>query len=469
MAILRRENDLAVLQVRLNRRGRRLPGGILGPAVTFSVQVGAAESATEIGMVPPDTLGIRDGRTVSDRALRAVALPAEIVRASALLDALDGRSALWLEFPAPSGPLRMLPWEALLTPVGVPLLRLPYFALRPSTAGEALNIAVCASSPLAKVSIDVPHAMTLVVEAAHAAAPGPVTVHVFTDQNYWGAIHDALAHHHDVVVHDPHQAQQYALPRRTHRVPSTAALQNPWMLWMRDTLSGTAVDHVHFYGHGYLGTDSGAVALASSPMVNTDESLSRFVGSAEVLALLSTLGSWSVAFSGPPDNYSAVGLREIAGAVAEARPGPVLAHETEVDPSLEQLATALRLAWAGGEPAPLAGVALWVHPQLVSGQAYPGQRQQEPMLVDADSQSQLLSGATLAALGSSSTPTWVASTARIIEQAQAQWFCATQSDRPGAISTRDAESATAALRLASDLLERHVQGSVGANGPGTAR
>src|SRR5262249_35547058 len=57
---------------------------------------------------------------------------------------------LWLELARPRGTLALAPWERLLAPLGVPVLRLPYFAVRPVTAPDPIDVLVCASSPEAK-------------------------------------------------------------------------------------------------------------------------------------------------------------------------------------------------------------------------------------------------------------------------------------------------------------------------------
>lgn len=454
--ILRRENDLAVLRIRLDRRGGLLEDGRRGTAVVVELVVGTGE-AVELGRVPPAGLGLPGEGLAGARDDLPITLPGEVLGHSAIAEAMSGRSALWLELPAPSGPLRPLAWESALAPLGVPVLRLPYFALRPVATDGPCTIAICASSPAAKGRIDVSDAVERFVGVARERL-GPLTrIHVFTDERWSSRIAELPG----LRVHDPRGAADYGLPRRSTAVEDTSTLQNPWLMWMRDQLAGTAVDHVHFLCHGFLAAEGGAVALASSPLVDQDR-ISRFVGSSETVALLSVLGAWSVGYTGPDGNYSELGLRALADAVAEVRPGPVLAHETAGDRDFAELGRALALA-IGPDPTPSprpGRAALWIHPQRLQQSLYPTESAAAPgaALLDVTSSTSLLFGpATTAALAAPDTPSWVASSARVLEQAQGAWLSPTQTG-PGDLArdpgwSRQAESA---LRLACDLLEAHV-------------
>jgi hypothetical protein len=223
------------------------------------------------------------------------------------------------------------------------------------------------------------------------------------------------------------------------------------------------VDHLHFLCHGFLAADGGAVALAPSPLSNEDRRIGRFVGATETVTLLSALGAWSAGFTGPDGNYSALGLRALADAVAEARPGPVLAHETAGDEDFTELGRTLTLALGSTQAnAPAPGrTALWIHPERVQQSPYPVESAAAPadaLLDDASSTSLLFGTATTAALAAPETPSWVASSARVLEQAQAAWLSPTQTGMgelgPDSEWRSQAESA---LRLAGELLEAHVR------------
>ena len=59
-------------------------------------------------------------------------------------------------------------------------------------------------------------------------------------------------------------------------------------------------------------------------------------------SLFNPVGAWSAAFSSPEQNYSEMGLRLFADTIAQMRLGPVLHHETRLDPQREALADAYR-------------------------------------------------------------------------------------------------------------------------------
>src|SRR6266566_2662749 len=69
-----------------------------------------------------------------------------------LSEVLDPGVPLWLQLTSDCGILSMVPWERLLqADLNVPLLRLPYFALKPlAPTSSSLDIVLCASTPVAK-------------------------------------------------------------------------------------------------------------------------------------------------------------------------------------------------------------------------------------------------------------------------------------------------------------------------------
>lgn len=451
--MLRRENDLAVLRIRLDRRGLGREDGRRDVAVVFEVVVGTGEPV-ELTRVAPGRLGIPERGIVGAGPDIPVTLPEELRDHRAIGKAMAGRTILWLELPAPSGPLRALAWETMLAPLAIPVLRLPYFALQPVATESPRTIAICASSPNAKAQIDIAEAVRRFLRVARERVDLLAPIHVFTDRS-WAR---ELEHDRGLMVHDP----------RDSEAGTGSTLQNPWTQWMRDQLARIAVDHVHFLCHGFLAADGGAIALAPSPLANEDRQTSRFVGPNETVALLSALGAWSVGYSGPADNYSRLGLRALADAVAEARPGPVLAHETEDDPGFAELGRGLALAIGPDAPRLVrpGPAVLWIHPQRVEDSPYPTETVAETeagttpgeLLLDSNSTSMLFGPATTAALAAPNTPSWVASSARVLEQAQAAWLSPTQTGLGASGPDPDwSRQAADALRQASGLLEQHVR------------
>jgi len=273
---------------------------------------------------------------------------------------------LWLRLEKPSGYLRLVPWEQLLQPrIGVPILRLPDFETEPprETPGT-LDVLLCGSLPFDENPFPIGEYLERTADRILGAVPSRrTTLHVFTDQAVYHGLRQrweaAGKLGSEIRLYDPATAEPYAVPDPTSRIQDPAgSIENPWLLWMRDSLRGRSVDVVHFLTHGYLSGDRGALALAESPLRNTDRSLSRFVGGVELSTFLTQVGAWSAAFSSPEHNYSEMGLRLLADSIAQSRPGPVLHHEARLDTGCAALAQAYRFLYGpagtgslGGAPA----------------------------------------------------------------------------------------------------------------------
>ena len=264
---------------------------------------------------------------------------------------LPPESALWLEFPSPRGFLYIAPWGRLLEPLGRPLFRLPNHLVRPQAPGRTLEVAICASAPRAKSAFDPPRILEPLVTQYLTKTGRDVTVHVFTDDSWFAAVR-ALFNDSGlpgVVVHDPAEAVGYEPPSRAARIGTSEQRSSPWLLWMRATMGTKPLDFVHFVSHGYLSGHRGAIAVASSPTVNTDQQWSRFIGSVELNTFLSQVGAWGLGLTGPYDNFSEVGLRELADAIALVRPGVTVTHSIEHDAEGGQFGLVLQTIFA---PAP---------------------------------------------------------------------------------------------------------------------
>ncbi len=454
--LLRRENDLAVLRIRLTRGGS-------APQALFEFQVGTGEPVP-LASCPTTALGLSGE---SDHELARLddvgALPPDLVSAlEAHAGLLGARPSVWLEIPDPCGYLPFLPWEAWLVPVlGRAVLRLPYFLLRPRAAQETLDVVLCATSPRAKVGFDAGRAALELSRTITEAVPRRVTLHLFTDLDVYHWLVDRRSDLPEgTVVHDPAEAEQYSLPGRRVAVDDSADLTNPWLLWIRDALGG-GVDVLHFICHGYSGSDRGALALASSPLVDTDRRYARFVGLGQVSSLMNQVGAWSFAVSGPPTNYSQAGLRELGDSIARNAPGFVLVHDGSLGNGFEDVGQAYAFLYQASGPAsvpPPAARSLtcWAHPRLVD--EYPdarlGTSPGDDLLAD-DFCSAVFSETTDRMMAAPETPQWLASSARLVEQVQASWFDAGEGTEPAGVrvAVSDAEEA---LRNVAALLERHA-------------
>lgn len=293
------------------------------------------------------------------------------------LDSLEYNGPIWLHLWKPYGFLGLVPWESLLLPtVNRPVLRLPDVrAAPPDEIPSTLDVALCGSEPVAKTPFNIVQGIISITERLlHVPRRPTVRVYIFTDQQsfhelwvYWGK--QGLLNK-KVFVHDQTAASTYAAPRRSSQITGACELESPWLLWMREALAGRSVDLVYFLSHGYMSELKGALALAESPTINRDPSWARFVGADELNMFLLQVGAWSVAFDSPLENYSEMGLRSVAEDLAQRRPGPVLHHETRLDPSLTELTLALNFLY---DPLPATprltrSISLWCQPEQTEAQ-----------------------------------------------------------------------------------------------------
>ena len=360
---------------------------------------------------------------------------------------LPPESALWLEFPSPRGFLYIMPWERLLAPLNRPLFRLPNHLVRPQVPGQTLEVAICASAPMAKTAFEPPRILQALANQYLNNPQRNVTVHVFTDASWFGTVRDMFDGNPAIVVYDPDAAGKYELPQRNPDPAVGARFSSPWLLWIRDATGEKPLDFVHFVTHGYLAGDQGAIALATSPVVNTDRQWSRFIGSAELDTFLSQVGAWGLGLTGPEHNFCEAGLRELADAVALIRPGITMTHNIEHDADGAQLGMVLQTIFAPGSPLdrPLPAVTCWVHPQFVD---YPDTYREE-LNLNVDGSSVFVADATKAALAESNTASWVASATRVLETQQMRWL-------PDSTDVEPDPAAVTALKNVADLVERHV-------------
>lgn len=450
-AVVRSEHDLPTIRIRQSAKDPR------HEAVFEAVRGrGRGREVTRCGLAE---LGLPEELTRSRWPDSSFSVPAHVIEALRTAARRLGRSptppydALWLELPSPRGYLYLLPWERLLASLGRPLFRLPNYTVRPRASTTSLQVAVCASAPLAKTWFDTASFLERFIPQWVGHSGREVTVHVFTDMAGYERLRSVTAGYSPatVVVHDPAEARDYTAPERTTRLGLSAAVTNPWLLWMRDAMQGQALDVVHFTSHGYLSGDRGAIALASTPAHNTDRELSRFVGAAEMSAFLAQVGAWAFVLSGPPYNYCAPGLRELADAIALVQPGIALVHDLELDESMAQFASTVQTVF-GGEPVPgpMPAISCWTHPRFVEFPAF----EQRAFYVTQEGYSSFIDDATHAALGREDTPAWVASATRYLEAQQVQWF-------PHPEDERVDRAAVTALSSVAALVEKHVNREYG--------
>jgi hypothetical protein len=313
-------------------------------------------------------------------------------------------------------------------------------------------VAICVSTPEAKTGFSVFEVLEPLVRQYLSHTRDQVAVHIFTDEQwFYGLDHDLSFHgtEGEVVVHDPKFAAVYEpAPDMAGTIGQSAEVSNPWLQWMRDALAGSPLDFVHFVTHGYLSGNRGAIALAPSPTYNADRTWSRFLGSSEVSTFLAQMGAWGLGLTGPPGNYSAPGLRELADAIALSRPGVVITHDITLDSDCQELGAALQTVLSDHAPplrGPLPSATCWVHPRFVEF----SERYSTDQYLNTDGSSAFVGGATTEALADGRTESWVASASRALETQQMKWL-------PDTAEASSDPAAVEALRNVADLVERHV-------------
>ena len=344
--ILKRRFDLLALRVAMDLSGDKPQVGIklqgrsdgqLGLVADWAIE------AATIGL--PERLE-RSGTTYQGCSFE---FPGEILDSlkAVIADSEYNDQPLWLHLAKPLGYLNLVPWEQLLQPaLNMPMLRLPDFVANPPRESmQSLEVALCGSVPIAKAAFTAVDYLAGMAQHLLNTVPRRTTVHIFCDTGLFPGVSQCVASMglHDVHVHDPAEAESFAPAERQYALTDRSSrVRNPWLLWMREALSGRSVDMVHFLTHGYISGDSGALAFAESPLENQDRRAARFVGVSELLAFVTQVGAWCTAFSSPEHNYSEMGLRLLADTIAQMRPGPVLHPEMRLDEDGAALADAYR-------------------------------------------------------------------------------------------------------------------------------
>ncbi|MCK0113171.1 hypothetical protein MWU75_13565 [Ornithinimicrobium sp. F0845] len=426
--LVRAEHDLPSLRIAYRDGGR--------VAVCFWLVRGGAEPEL-VAQCPVAELGpvdFPDEVTVTDDQF---SLPSDVMyelsRRMSDLGMSDSPpdNAIWLELVSPRGYLHLIPWEQLLQPLGRPLVRLPNYTVRPQAQSPTIEVALCASSTVLGGEFDPAATLARLARLWLTMSGKRTRVHLFCDGWAHEQVAELVEGMDGVKLADPARWEEVAYP--------SSMVSNPWLEWIGGALEGLALDVVHLVGYGYLSGGRGAVALAATPTSRAGEH-AEFVGAAQLAQFVAARGAWTFLVSGPPDNYSGAGLRDVADTLAINSPGISIAHDLMQDPDVGQLTRVVELVFAGKESVtePLPGICAWAHPKFVE---YP-----EENLITRTGHSAMVGEATREVLDAPDTPASVASGTRYLESLQAQW----SASQGGAI---DAE-AVAALRRVSDVLER---------------
>ncbi len=363
--LLKRRHSLPTLALALDRPAERASSS-RGQAV-FTLQVGD-DTVAQIKVATaelnlPANLRELSGYQYHDPAYTIP--PAVIDQIKAQLPAmLPPGAPLWLLFETSAGFLPLVPWEKLLQPqLGVPLLRIPNFLINPLADPSALDVAICASSPVTEPAIPLEELLLRITTELLNSVQRRVRVDVFADIRAYDSLRSRVEQAGlgaQVRVHNPRESR----PLRSRSPAPPSSVGGAWLEWIGGALEGRSVDLAYFVAHGCLASDDGLLLLAESPTRNEDREI--FVGAQQIDSFLTAVGAWSVGFSAPPHNYSGSGLRLLAEQLAHARPGPLLLHDFAEDSSCGGLGAAFRFLFnrTGIAPATPA-ISLYCHPDYV--------------------------------------------------------------------------------------------------------
>ena len=277
--------------------------------------------------------------------------------------------------------------------------------------------------------------------------------HLFADQDVQSFLKKLRTEYrgkYRLHIYDPADAPNPSLKRNSESERGLCrSLDNPWLIWIRDSLKGHSTDVVHFLCHCYSNREEGALALADSPTRNENQNSARFIFAAEMSEFLNQVGAWSVGFTSPPENYSIFGMRLLQDQLARLRPGPSVLHDMMQSGSDEGLREAYRFLYLQQEhPAPRSpAVALYCHPF------------REALNVSSDSTSDelihdyTLAGRLTSLSGSPNNPDWVNTAQRVLEQSASVIPDPGQSESDVATN----EGNKKALRFVADSLARYAR------------
>jgi hypothetical protein len=450
--LLKRQHNLPTLVLAIERASDRSTGR--GQAV-FTLQLG--DTTIEQVRVPTAALNLpatlRELNTYQYHDPAYTIPPGLIAQIQARLPAILATGApLWLLFDTSAGFLPLMPWEKLLQPLlGVPLLRIPNFLINPLADASALDVVICASSPLSEPAFPLEQVLVRIASQLVQIVQRRVRIDLFADARVWSNLQaavDAAGLGGQVRVHNPREF--YTSRPNTAETQST--FNGSWLEWIGGALAGRSVDLAYFVGHGCLTNDNGFLLMAESPMRNRDQEI--FIGTQQLDAFLTSAGAWAVGFSAPPQTYSGSGLRLLASQLARSRPGPLLLHEFADDQDCQQLGQAFGFLFNATGTAPAApAIALYCHPDYVRSEvssAYGIESSEQAFgaltLAQSDECRRLLQS-------KDEAPGWLSKSQRVLEKSAAEL------ERTEPLeSTRSATRAgsEAALSFVADVLARYA-------------
>lgn len=260
---------------------------------------------------------------------------------------------LWIHLVKPYGDLGAVPWERSLVPaLRRPLLRIPDVLPSPRSSSTTFSVALIASA--------LEESTKLPVEVAKSLADGLGQKLVL---HYFGGELQGHTIARELEEYDIGGLEFHPLFPSNHGRTSEHDNLIPWLRWIRDRLSGRAVDAVHFIAHGANLGMHGALLTPSSTQKGAHEVLLEAV---QLEPFITQTGALVVGFTRPFENWSDYGLRLVADDIGAHRAGPVVLHDPEIGDPSDLAACYHFLADAKpGSPPMSPGLQLYAQPRQV--------------------------------------------------------------------------------------------------------
>ena len=319
-----------------------------------------------------------------------------------LSDSKPVDAPLWLRLSVPLGLLPAVPWERLLQPyLNIPVLRMPHYRISPRVPAGDIDTVICFGSAVNNEA-DLDYQLDQFIEQVPIDLAKTTTLHLFADCTVHLALLE-LKRKYDSRF----RINIYSPPTNLSR--TTPSLQNPWLSWISSALGERCVDAVHFICDCSRVREDGALVFASSPGHKESDKKAKLLFAPELVEFLNHVGAWSVAFTSPPTDHSAAGMRMLQNTVARLRPGPTILHDMHDPDCRRALGAAYRFLFMPPQPPPASpAISLYCHPLWLTGAK-----------IDEDSNHQLqqytLDGKLGGRLASTSPPAWLASSQRKLE------------------------------------------------------
>lgn len=370
---LKSDFDLIVLKAEVLDNGQRVfDENFKDVKLTLECKVDGKLQSIRSWKTSTSELGLRDVKTTGKTS--AVHLPHTVLKE--LRNWIDKNTErdrpLWVHLVKPYGLLRFFPWERSLGDcLKVPILMLPDFIFpRPREATAVLDVVLCGSAPREADKESIFQAISISAKKILEDSPRKTRLHIFLDQQLANAMkkqwHATNRLNVDVFVYDPKIAKKYVNSSRIE--DPIDSLRSPWLLWIREALKGRSVDVVHFCCHGQIMRDQGILLFAHSPLKYSNHFLTDSVGVTELQTFLTQVGAWATVLTSTQDNKAESGLRALADAIAQSRPGPMMMQVMAHDPEGSALAEGYHFLFSTApRPAPRSdALFIYCQPYLVS-------------------------------------------------------------------------------------------------------